>query len=78
MRETRRKTETESSSSYLPGDMEEWRGGGTNSSSKSGHYHRRKRRGEGRSKSEQQEEREGKGLLPRYDITGVVLSVLFH
>lgn len=70
--------ETESSSSYLPGDMEDLRGGGTNSSSASRHYHHHKRRREGRSKSEQQKERAGRGVVPGYDITGVVLSVLFQ
>ena len=42
-RETQRKTETESSSSYLPGDMAEWMRGGTNSSSGRGHHHHHKR-----------------------------------
>lgn len=55
--------------------MEDLRGGGTNSSGASGHYHHHhhKRRREGRSKSEQQKERAGKGVLPGYDISGVVL-----
>ena len=38
-----RKTETESSSSYLPGDMAEWMSGGANSSSGRGHHHHHKR-----------------------------------
>lgn len=42
-RETLRKTETESSSSYLPGDMAEWMRGGTNSSSGRTHHHHHKR-----------------------------------
>lgn len=58
--------------------MEDLRGGGTNSSGASGHYHHHKRRREGRSKSEQQKERAGKGVLPGYDISGVVLGVLFQ
>lgn len=42
-RETLRKTETESSSSYLPGDIVEWMRGGTNSSSGRRHHHHHKR-----------------------------------
>lgn len=78
-RETLRKTETESSSSYLPGDMEDWMRGGTNSSSgRRHHHHHHKRWSEERSKSEQQRERERKGAMPGYDIIGVVLNVLFQ
>ncbi len=77
-RETLRKTETESSSSYLPGDMAERIRGGTNSSRERRHHHHHKRWSEGRSKCEQQKEREKKGAMPGYDITGVVLSVLFQ
>lgn len=44
VRETQRKTETESSSSYLPGDMAEWKRGGTNSSGGCGHHHHHHKR----------------------------------
>lgn len=57
--------------------MEDLRGGGTNSSGASRHYHHHKRR-EGRSKSEQKKKRAGRGVVPGYDITGVVLSVAFQ
>lgn len=41
-RETLRKTETESSSSYLPGNMVEWMRGGTNSSGGRRHHHHKR------------------------------------